>query len=206
MRIVALSDTHGYHHQLDIPDGDILLHSGDLTNRGTLREVEEFSTFLSQLPHRHKVVIAGNHDFCFEREPEEAAEALTDCIYLRDESVEIEGLKIYGSPWQPEFFDWAFNLPRGEPLAEKWRQIPDDTDILLTHGPPMGCLDKTDRGVLAGCEALAERLQELNVRLHIFGHIHEAYGHLQLGKTQHYNASILQHLERRLEKPWVIDL
>lgn len=201
-----MSDTHGYHRQLEVPDGDLLLHSGDMTNRGTLPEVEEFNDFLAGLPHRHKVVIAGNHDFCFERAPEEAAKRLTDCTYLRDDSVEIEGLLIYGSPWQPEFFDWAFNLPRGEALAKKWEQIPSETDILLTHGPPMGSLDRTNRGELVGCEELTKRLAELQVRIHVFGHIHEAYGTLKLGQTQLYNASILQHLERRLEKPWVIDL
>lgn len=206
MRLVALSDTHGYHDQIEVPDGDILIHTGDLTNRGRLEEVIDFNRFLEGLPHRHKVVIAGNHDFCFERTPQEAEVLLTACHYLRDQSLELEGWKLYGSPWQPEFFDWAFNLPRGPALAEKWAEIPQDTDILMTHGPPMGCLDRTSRGEDVGCEALAERLDQLQVKVHVFGHIHEAYGHELRGKTRTYNASILNHLERRLEKPWVIEL
>ena len=205
MRFVAISDTHGWHSRLEVPDGDVLLHSGDLCNRGALAEVESFDRFLAGLPHTHKIVIAGNHDFCFERQPKEAQARLTHCTYLQDEAVVIEGIKIYGSPWQPRFCDWAFNLARGPALAEKWAMIPEDTDILLTHGPPRGCLDRTHDGREVGCEDLRQRLEGLAVKHHIFGHIHEAYGHRLVGQTNHYNASVLNHFRREWHPAWVFD-
>ncbi len=207
MRCVAISDTHGLHRKLSVPDGDLLLVTGDITNRGMLSEVEDFDRFLGGLPHRCKVVIAGNHDFCFEREPEEARAALTEAIYLCDESYRFEALTIYGSPWQPKFCDWAFNLPRGEALAQKWAAIPADTDILLTHGPPAGVLDRTHHGREVGCADLSLRLREISVRVHLFGHIHEAYGRLTAPwGTDSYNASVYDHFQRRLNPPWVFDL
>lgn len=206
MRFVALSDTHGFHPRIEVPDGDVLLHAGDCTNQGRLHELEDFNRFLEGLPHTHKVVIAGNHDFCFERQPEESAQILTAATYLLDGAVEIEGIKIYGSPWQPEFFDWAFNLPRGPELARKWAAIPGDTDILMTHGPPQGILDETSAGDAVGCADLLERLADLSVKVHLFGHIHEGYGEEVRGGTRYLNASILDHIKRRLNRPWVFDL
>ncbi len=206
MRIVAISDTHGYHDRVSIPEGDLLIHGGDLSNSGTLIEMERFNAFLEKLPHPHKVVIAGNHDFALERQAPEAEKLLTACHYLKDRQVVVEGLKIYGSPWQPWFFDWAFNLRRGSPLAEKWAQIPNDTDILVTHGPPQGILDLTHDGRRVGCEELAKRVQEVRPQAHIFGHIHEAYGSLERYGTTFYNASLYNHFEKRYQPAWVFDL
>ena len=118
--IIALSDTHGFHDSIDIPTGDILIHAGDLTHHGEVGEVERFNDFLGTLAHPTKIVIAGNHDFCFERDPETSASILTNAIYLKDQAVMVEGIRFYGSPWQPWFNDWAFNLQRGKPLQEKW--------------------------------------------------------------------------------------
>lgn len=176
IRLVILSDTHGKHWSLRVPDGDILLHAGDLTRDGTADDLEDFNSYLSTLPHRHKIVIAGNHDFCLEREPEINAAIITNAIYLRDRAVTVEGIKFYGSPWQPWFFDWAFNLQRGEEIRAKWDLIPLDTDVLITHGPAYGILDKTMRGARVGCEDLLEAIMRIRPRLHVFGHIHEAYG------------------------------
>ena len=206
MRFVAISDTHGYHDRVQIPDGDVLLHSGDCTNGGRLQELEDFNRFLERLPHTHKIVIAGNHDFCLERQPDAATPLLTAATYLFDSSIEIEGVKIYGSPWQPEFFDWAFNLPRGPVLARKWAEIPADTDILMTHGPPFGILDMTTRGEAVGCADLLERLGQLSVKVHLFGHIHEAYGEVVDGATRYLNASAFDHIRGRLNPAWVFDL
>lgn len=190
LKIVAISDTHTKHHRLEIPPGDLLIHAGDFTNRGSLKDVEVFNEFLGTLPHRYKIVIAGNHDFCFERQPSEARALLTNCIYLEDEGVEIEGVRIYGSPWQPEFHNWAFNLKRGEALAQKWALIPEDTDILITHGPPYGYLDKVFLGGRqVGCEDLLQRVKEIKPKYHIFGHIHEAAGIDSNGHTTFINAS-----------------
>lgn len=190
MRIVAISDTHGKHWDIDVPEGDVLIHAGDFTTRGKPEEIQDFSAFLEQLSHPHKIVIAGNHDLSFEYAPEEARSALQHCTYLEDESIEIEGVQIYGSPWQPAFFDWAFNLPRGAALREKWEAIPDDTDLLVTHGPPMGILDRTLRGKHVGCRDLFELVRERKPACHIFGHIHEARGQIRHGPTQFINASI----------------
>ncbi len=188
-RIVCVSDTHSFHRKTVVPDGDILIHAGDITLHGELEAVEDFDRWLGTLPHRHKVVIAGNHDFCFQEKPERARPLLTNAVYLEDSAVTVEGLKVYGSPWQPEFGGWAFNLPRGPELAAVWGKIPDDTDVLVTHGPPAGFLDRTNRGVHAGCADLLARVFQVRPRLHVFGHIHEAAGVMEVGGITFVNAS-----------------
>jgi Icc-related predicted phosphoesterase len=183
-RIVLLSDTHNAHDEIQIPAGDILIHAGDATNQGTIEEIAQFSGWFKKLPHKYKIFVAGNHDWLFETNPQSARKLVEGIIYLQDSFVEIENLKIYGSPWQPRFFDWAFNLRRGTELAEKWRLIPNDTNVLITHGPPYGILDEAPRGSLpnenVGCEDLRGRIEELvsfdRLKLHIFGHIHFCYG------------------------------
>ena len=176
MRIVCLSDTHGLHARLSVPDGDVLVHAGDFSMNGRPQEIERFDRWLAGLPHRHKIVVAGNHDFLFEHEPKRARAMLGGAVYLRDELVEVAGLRIWGSPWQPWFHDWAFNLPRGEALAAVWARAPSGVDVLVTHSPPMGVLDRTAWGRRVGCEALREALPRIAPALHVFGHIHEAYG------------------------------
>jgi len=184
-----MADTHGFHEDLRIPGGDVLIHAGDLTHMGKLDELRQVNEFLLRLPHRYKIVVAGNHDWGFQRQPEAARRALTAATYLEDEAVVIEGVKFYGSPWQPCFLDWAFNLPRGAPLAQKWDLIPQDTDVLITHGPPEGIGDRAldSRGV--GCSDLLRRVQQVQPKLHIFGHIHEDRGVWTRGKTTFVNAT-----------------
>jgi Icc-related predicted phosphoesterase len=189
MRIVCVSDTHARHDKTVVPDGDILIHAGDLTSHGDLEDVESFDRWLGALPHPHKVVICGNHDFCFQEMASRARSRITNAIYLEDESVEVEGVKIYGSPWQPWFGGWAFNLQRGPEIAAKWKLIPDDTQILVTHGPPEGVLDRTTRGEFAGCRDLFDRVLEVKPRLHVFGHIHEAAGRADFDGITFVNAS-----------------
>jgi Icc-related predicted phosphoesterase len=189
MKIVCISDTHARHHLTVVPDGDILVHGGDITRHGSLEDVESFDLWLGTLPHKHKVMICGNHDFCFQKQPAEARGRITNAIYLEDSGCEIEGLSFYGSPWQPWFFDWAFNLPRGEALAEMWAKIPLGVDVLITHGPPQGILDETNRGESVGCRDLLERVLKIKPRLHVFGHIHEAAGRLKIEDTIFVNAS-----------------
>lgn len=205
MRLLLLSDTHTLHRALDpLPDADIVLHAGDVSGYGTLPEIADFLAWFSALPHRHKIFIAGNHDFGFEREAA-AAEALVPAgvTYLRDSAIEIAGLTIWGSPWQPWFLDWAFNLDRGPELAEKWARIPEDVNVLVTHGPPQGILDLTvgRPPEHAGCADLRARLSRLpRLRLHLFGHIHEGYGQATMGNCTFVNASIcdLQYRPRNL--------
>jgi predicted phosphohydrolase len=189
LTLVCVGDTHGYHGETAVPDGDILVHAGDLTRYGDLADVEEFDRWLGSLPHPHKLVIAGNHDWCFQTHPAEARRRLTNAVYLQDGAAGVAGLKFYGSPWQPWFLDWAFNLPRGPDLAAKWGLIPDDTDVLVTHGPPFGVLDRTRRGERVGCADLLARVRTMRPRLHVFGHIHEAAGVARDGDTLFVNAA-----------------
>lgn len=175
-RLVLISDTHGMHASIDVPEGDVLVHAGDFSARGREREVADFGAWLAAQPHAHKIVVAGNHDFLFEREPERARELLGDVHYLLDSGVEAAGLSFWGSPWQPWFHEWAFNLRRGPALEEVWARAPSGVDVLVTHTPPLGVLDRTNDGRRVGCEALREALPRIAPRLHVFGHIHEAAG------------------------------
>lgn len=177
-----------------MPEGDLLIVGGDLTNTGTPKQIGIFNAYLErQAPKfKHKpLVIAGNHDFLFQREREQAVEALTAGNYIEDEVVEIEGVKIYGSPWTPTFFDWAFMKDRGEPIRKMWEMIPEGLDILVTHGPPKGVLDFCGQHV--GCDDLLDIVTnrlERPPRYHIFGHIHEGYGKRSSVKTEFLNVSI----------------
>jgi predicted phosphohydrolase len=209
-RIVCLSDTHNYgDEQIKAPDdGDILIHSGDATVRGSLPEVEEFLSWFAGLPHQYKIFVAGNHDWLYQIDNRLARILTADfgVVYLQDSAVEIEGLKIYGSPWQPWFYDWAFNLPRGAALADKWRLIPADTDILVTHGPPFGILDATPSGENVGCEDLLRRVEEIKPLVHIFGHIHHGYGQTEKFGVKFVNASICDEDYSPANRPIVLDL
>jgi len=189
MRIVCVSDTHAKHHLTVVPDGDVLVHGGDITRRGQLEDVEDFDRWLGTLPHKHKIVICGNHDFCFQEKPAEARARITHAIYLEDSGCEIDGVTFYGSPWQPWFGGWAFNLARGEELANVWAKIPDRVDVLITHGPPQGILDRTNRDEFAGCRDLFHRVFEVKPKLHVFGHIHEAAGRSEIDGITFVNAS-----------------
>lgn len=204
-RIVFISDTHGLHRQLELPDGDLLIHGGDMTDYGELAVVEDFDAWLGELPHRHKIVIAGNHDFCFEQQPVEAQRRLTQATYLQDELVTVEGMRIYGSPWQPWFLNWAFNLHRGLDIKAKWDLIPDEVDLLVTHGPPFGLGDRTYTGNDVGCRDLLAAAERIRPRLHVYGHIHEGRGIFDVGGTRYMNASSCDTFCQYLRPPYVID-
>ncbi len=214
MRVVCISDTHNCNEQIVVPDGDLLIHSGDATTVGTVEQIVAFNRWFAGLPHRNKIFVAGNHDWLFERD-NARARALLDpsIIYLQDSSVEIEGLKVYGSPWQPRFFDWAFNLDRGPQMAAKWRLIPDDVDILITHGPPNGILDTVPRvwgEELTGCEELRIRVDQMTplgrLKLHVFGHIHCGYGTATVDGVRYVNASTCDEAYDPTQPPIVFDL
>ena len=213
-RIVCISDTHNCNEEIVVPDGDLLIHSGDAVTSGTLLEIERFFRWFEQLPHKQKVLIAGNHDWAYQLQPEMVRTLIPDSIiYLQDSSIEIGGLKIYGSPWQPRFFDWAFNLNRGPEMAEKWAMIPEDIDVLITHGPPNGILDLVPRkgwDENTGCEELRNRVEQIaafgRLKLHVFGHIHCGYGvHEEFG-MKFVNASTCDEQYNPTNPPIVIDL
>src|SRR5271166_4785835 len=155
MKIVAISDTHEQHAQVVVPEGDILIHSGDFTNLGKIPAVASFAKWMGSQPHKHKILIAGNHELTLQSPYRNIVTNLfkeNGIIYLEDSGVEINGLFFYGAPWTPFFNDWAFNLPRrGMELMAKWDMIPDNTNVLITHGPPKGILDDTINDGSQGC-------------------------------------------------------
>ena len=201
--LVLISDTHTKHYEIDAqlkeiyenhPDA-IIVHAGDISYRGRKWEVEEFVEWYSGLPFKHKIMIAGNHDFLFEDSPEVAKDILDkigpEIIYLNDSGVELEGLKFWGSPVTPWFHDWAFNRVE-EKINEHWNLIPVDTNILITHGPPYLTLDATKSGLRVGCTELANKIEGLSdLKVHVFGHIHEADGIVERDGVIYVNASIL---------------
>ena len=208
MKIVIISDSHGYHNGLTLPDGDLLIHAGDVSGRGMESQVLDFLEWYDKLQFKHKIFIAGNHDFYFEQEK---AEKIQQCIpssttYLNDSGTSIDGINIWGSPVSTWFYDWAFNSHKGEEIKKHWDKIPLNTDILITHGPPYGIFDKTHSGVHAGCEVLLEKVKEIKPKYHIFGHIHEGYGITELDGTTFINASVLTADYRLVNAPIIIDL
>lgn len=196
MKIVCISDTHTMHDRVSLPEGDVLVHAGDSCGQGSFAELRRFAEWLRELPHEHKVVVAGNHDWSFVRQPE-AARLLVESRgvrYLQDSGTTINGVVFWGSPWQPEFCGWAFNLPRGKKLASRWRRIPSTTDVLITHGPPAGIRDyiapPLEESDHLGCADLRKRVSRIRPQVHIFGHIHGGYGTETVNGTQFVNAAI----------------
>jgi Icc-related predicted phosphoesterase len=185
MKIVAISDTHNLCEAVPVPDGDVLVHAGDLTMQGSGPEIAQAARWLGSFKPRFKAIIAiaGNHDFGAQHRPGSTRATLErhGITYLVDEPAVVGGVKFYGSPWQPWFYDWAFNFPQddgGVVARRTWAKIPHDTHVLVTHGPPHGVLDQTFPGDdRVGCPHLLAAIRERpSIRAHVFGHIHEAHG------------------------------
>ena len=234
-RIVAISDTHG--HQPELPEGDVLIHAGDLDTmvRGDEKRVLRMLDWLAEQPHRHKILVAGNYDQFFERAP---VRAHSECsrrgiVYLRDSFAEVWGrvfpdwrLKIWGSPWVPKYGASSFMKPDDE-LEEHWASIHDDIDVLVTHGPPYAVLDQIDN-VKVGSKTLRNELLRMVMTaaqgltpeqmlanhsrrvVHIFGHIHEGYGHREERGTgisyDFYNVAICDNRMRPRNPATVIEV
>jgi Icc-related predicted phosphoesterase len=213
MKITFISDTHNKHNHLTskgmgniLGSGDVLVHAGDISSMGKSHEIKNFLDWFSNTDFTHKIFIAGNHDFGFELVHDIAPEYKEKGVhYLFDSEVVIDGVKFYGSPWQPEFYNWAFNLPRGEKLAEKWRMIPTDTDVLITHGPVYGLLDYAPMGGHVGCEELYKRVFEVKPKIHVCGHIHDGYGQKSIDGVEFLNASVLDERYEHSHKPIVVN-
>ena len=216
MKIDCISDLHG--HEPNLEGGDLLILAGDYTGSNTMAQWVDFFRWLKQQQYRKTILIAGNHDGFLESSYpktqqqsnelkelrswlEEQGEQSEDFEYLCDSGTEFEGLKIWGSPWTPTFCNWHFMKDRGSPIKAHWDLIPDDTDILITHGPPLGILDKVQysskafREGHAGCADLRDAVERIQPRLHVFGHVHEGYGEMLLKCTPRdircVNASIM---------------
>ena len=223
LRLVIVSDTHHKEGGIVVPPGDVLIHAGDFTDTGELSQCVKFNQWLGTLPHKHKVVIAGNHETTFDKDeyhklgprfhgakpfdPEECRATLTNCVYLENSDITIDGVKIWGSPWSAWFHDWGFNVKRGQPSDDLWSTIPEDTDVLITHGPPIGHGDLCFSGNRAGCVDL---LRHVNHRVkpicHIFGHIHEGYGVTRNQHSTFINASTCTFRYRPTNPPIVFDV
>lgn len=200
MEIVFLSDTHSRHHKVDVPGGDLLIHGGDVTN-GRRGQIDDFLDWFLSLPHPYKLFIGGNMDFELEKEPNHFRAKLPENVhYLCNESVVIEGVHYFGSPMIPKFVG-AFNRERGDELRKYWNQIPGEVDVLITHTPPKGILDRTSLGLTVGCADLMEKVLAVTPKYHLFGHVHEAYGKITQGETTFVNGSFFQRF-RSNRPPW----
>lgn len=220
LRIALISDTHNRHRQfkfnIPLKTVDLILHAGDISMGGRVSEVKHFMKWYGELSIKSKILIAGNHDWLFEKEPTLAKEICKehDVIYLNDSGIELCGLKIWGSPVQPWFYDWAFNRQRGDDIKKHWDLIPNDTDILITHSPPLKIMDgvpisryNPDRGMEnVGCFDLMEAVKRVKPKIHLFGHIHEGYGVVEQDGTMFVNGSIVDGYYYPHDRPIIVDI
>lgn len=219
MKVIAISDPHGKHNRLYqwLEPADMIICAGDISGRGRADEVKSFLKWYAYLPYKYKIFIAGNHDFMFQDYPTESKELIPEgIIYLENSSVVIEGFKFYGSPITPNFHNWAFNRSRGDQIKKYWDAIDEDTDVLITHGPPFGIHDFVRDGRLqkpyndsdnVGCADLMHRVCELQkLKFHIFGHIHEGYGDTTLGGVRYINAAFLNDRYEPAHRPVFFEL
>lgn len=202
MLIIGISDTHNKHNTLTSKlesGGDVIIHAGDATNRGTKEEVESFLKWYGELDFSHRLFTPGNHDWLFEKNPQLAQELCDKygVTLLHNKTVIIDNIKFYGSAVTPEFFNWAFNVQRGPEIAKEWAKIPADTNVLVTHGPVKGILDIVPYpdGVTpkerVGCQDLLERVMKLDqLKVHMAGHIHHSHGHQYFNSKKFYNVCI----------------
>ncbi len=195
MKLVCISDTHGDHRKQPLPNGDVLIHAGDITGHGTEQETIDFFQWLGSRPFEHKLCIAGNHDSFMEENPAVGAQIAEDngVTLLNDSGCTINGVSFWGSPITPRFLHWNFMRDPGAPIEAHWNLIPDNTDVLITHGPPIEIMDIVERDdgvrVHTGCPSLLQRINAIKPKYHIFGHIHEGYGRVDIDGVAYCNVS-----------------
>ncbi len=225
-RIIAISDTHGVDRMaVTIPDGDILLHAGDFSSYGHSNDTKYFLKWFGALPHKSKVLVAGNHDRMAFLEPKRFSDLFKQHVpgghYLEDSEVTVDGLTIWGAPWTPTFMNWHFMADRGSAIKAHWDKIPDHIDVLVTHGPPFGILDMSNHWNEAtgkkwddhlGCADLMDAIKRVRPLLSVFGHIHGSGGqkyeeyHEDESKTICINASVMDEDYMPRHGATVIDL
>lgn len=212
MKLVCISDTHGDHERVALPAGDVLVHAGDVTAHGTEIDLLRFLDWFGRQDFAHRLFVAGNHDLFAETHPERVARLAREAgvTWLDDSGTSIGGITFWGSPITPRFHDWAFMREPGRDIERHWAMIPEGTDVLITHGPPAGILDEVARkgGGMehTGCPSLLSRIDETDVRLHLFGHIHEGYGLLERHGRTHLNASTMDSGYRIANAPMIVTL
>lgn len=209
MRIACISDTHCQLEYIPIPEADILIHAGDATDLGKLQELIQFNAALGKVKARfkHILFVPGNHDLLFETDPNFARQIVSNATILIDQPITIENRLFYGSPWTPEFRHWAFGGNKNK-LEEMFSHIPEETDILITHGPPGGILDSSSfhGGLPLGSYELLSAIERIKPKLHVFGHIHGGYGTQQIGTTQFVNAAACTERLSPIQSPFVIEV
>lgn len=211
MKLVMISDTHCMHRDIvQMPLGDVLVHAGDMVSMREVGAYLDMVEWLNELGYEHNVIIPGNHDLIFEEDEEFGRELFAkakNTHLLINEEVVIEGFKFYGAPQTPRFCDWGFNVERGQ-LHRYWDDIPEDTDVLVTHGPLSGYGDQNDRGIYCGCEELLEAVQRVQPKIHVCGHIHEGHGiHQVVGiPTVSVNASTCTARYKPTNQPLTINI
>jgi Icc-related predicted phosphoesterase len=206
MKLVCIADTHHMEELLEMPSGDVLVVAGDITRTGQLADALRFNEWVGKLRYPHVVLVAGNHDSCFQ--DGFMAGLMTNVVYLQDQQITIDGVKFYGSPWTPEFQRWSFMKKRGEQIAVFWEQVPADTDVLITHGPPYDILDEVPRtSEPQGCKDLLRELERIRPKVHVFGHLHMSGGMVEKrGETIFVNASVLNEAYRVAHSPVVVEV
>lgn len=213
MKAIIISDTHGQEAKLKIPDCDVLIHCGDFSNLGTEEELSKFAGWLKTLPHKHILLSPGNHDGMTQENPARAKEILENARsgvrLLLHEALELEGIRFFFSPLTPEYAGWWWMLEEPD-LVAKWAEIPDDTEVLITHGPPKLILDTVERqiGHHAGSSSLYARIQQLpKLRHHFFGHLHHSGGQtVRIGGVDFTNAAVLDDRNHFRNQPQIYDL
>lgn len=208
MKCVVISDTHGWHHKITLPRGDVLIHAGDITHKGKKDEVVDFLSWYSHQPFQYKIFIAGNHDFYLDQAKKKDIESLipNEIIYLNDSGININGFNIWGSPVTPWFYNWAFNRHRGTEIMKHWEMIPPGINLLVTHGPPHGFLDILSNEQHAGCQDLLRIVLTLQPKAHVFGHIHESYGQIKRSGITYVNASLVNEVYELIHQPIVFNI
>lgn len=197
MKILHLSDTHGCHHRLrGLPEADIVVHSGDFCMVGSEQEALDFLNWFCDLPYRHKIFIGGNHDDCLYGANIDGLDH--NVHYLCNSGIEIEGFKFYGVPM---FMDDCVT----DRQSCNYARIPEDTDILITHSPAYGILDFDDN-INYGSVEILERLAMLNLKAHLFGHIHAQHGILEQSDIIYSNGAIMNSDYTQLNVPNLIEI
>jgi Icc-related predicted phosphoesterase len=208
MKIVAFADTHGQHAQVELPKGDVLVFAGDACKYGSRDEMIDFLEWFSSHRNAEKIVVAGNHDMCVEKYPSFMARkcAYYGITYLQDDGCYIDGIKFWGTPWTPQFGNWAFMTDRLR-LAEIFGKIRPDTDVVISHGPPRGRKDYAVFGdEHVGSPELLGAVSRVAASLHIFGHIHESYGWETGMRGEIYaNVSLVDEYYKMVNKPVVFE-